>query len=1418
MKNGRLASRNRCNYRRLLKLESLETRTLMAADFLAGSQMVGEGEASLPVMGVMPPVPAGLAEWARSQAANGSGVSQTGAVGVIPLTDVFRLHSRPTATKTIFMDFDGFTARGTSWNRSSGIEEIVSPAWDPAGNGPDFTDGELAQIRDSWHRVAADFAPFDVNVTTEDPGESALVNEGGSDNRWGIRIVMTLVDFSNSGAGGFAYINSFNWNYETPGATDTPAYVFNNFSMAVAAATTHEAGHALGLSHDGTTAANPIQPSAEYYNGHGTGENSWGPIMGSGYYANVTNWDDGTYIGTSNGATNANYGSGPSDLDVITTRNGFGFVPDDHGNTRNNATQLIGTSLPNGRQSIASFGTISESNDFDFFRFRTGSGPIDITIDPYVSELWTSDGNGGFVRSLESSLIDANNWTNNQGSNLDVEAAILDSAGIVVAVANQDGLRASFSNLELNVGTYYLRVAGGSFGNPQADPPTGYSTYGSLGQYQITGTIASSIEIQILSSPSYTENTAPVSVAPDAVFSTFDVNSFAGGTLQFNIASNYQANDRLSFVSTGTAAGQVAFNGNDVSYGGVLVGRVSPGVQTRSITFNSAATVASIQAVIRSLTFEHTSDSPTPDVRDVTFYLDNGNNGVSNLAVARVIVIPVNDSPVMEDVSLPEILEDTVNPVGARVSAIVGTGFLDVDFNASLSGIAITANPALPTQGVWEYSIDRSAWAAIGAVSPTASLLLSRNTWVRFRPVENFDASPAPLRIRGIDESFVGNFSTRTVRAVTNVTLAVVNGPFSLTDTLLDTRIVPVNDPPVATVGAQSAFVDEDSRFTFEIPNSWFRDVDDTDLRLSVVQSGGQELPLWLNLNPSTGILSGVPTNDDVGVFGFVIRMTDPSGATAEIPLTVTVINTNDVPTGVVLVGNNVTENTSDVFVGTLFGSDPDITDTVSFSVTDSRFQVRGNQLFVAPGQVIDFEQTRFINLVVRVTDSGSPALFLDQSIRINVIDVNEFAPALRPVTFRVPEDRVAPAAIGTIIALDGDVSQQVRYRFVGNVPALFALDQNTGVVSLRPNASLDFEGTNQYQFFVEAYDNGAPQLATTASVNIVLEDVNEFSPIINTTAIDVSEALPPDVVFASIQATDGDIRQPLLYSLDPAETRFTINPTTGALSLARGGLFDFEQNTTTSLVVRATDPGGLFDERTITVYITDANDPPTAALVPETNLLANVTGVDLGPVTIVDQDAGQQYIIEVLDDRFVVQNGRLLLAAGKSVSELDPENLVIPIIAREAFPSELSYPLSIRVNRISNPNPWQNRSNPLDVDRSGGIDPLDVLALVNAINGDRQGALPSPRPNSTLPESDFDVDGDGFLNPLDVLAVVNFLNRTSNSPLPGGEGEGESSGDDFSIDFSGLDANKPTEDAGIWLAAFNQLEEERLESRRRRF
>lgn len=70
----------------------------------------------------------------------------------------------------------------------------------------------------------------------------------------------------------------------------------------------------------------------------------------------------------------------------------------------------------------------------------------------------------------------------------------------------------------------------------------------------------------------------------------------------------------------------------------------------------------------------------------------------------------------------------------------------------------------------------------------------------------------------------------------------------------------------------------------------------------------------------------------------------------------------------------------------------------------------------------------------------------------------------------------------------------------------------------------------------------------------------------------------------------------------------------------------------------------------------------------------------------------------------------------------------------------------------------WQNATMPLDVNRSGGTEPLDALIVINDINahGMRSlGDLPSGYDGPL-----FDTNGDGNIGAMDVLLVINYFNQ----------------------------------------------------------
>lgn len=352
---------------------------------------------------------------------------------LFPLADTFKLHSNPGATKVIYLDFNGQQVTGTLWNSNGNT--LTFDAFSFEGDAT-FSPNEMERVQNIWARVAEDYAPFNVDVTTEEPPLQDLMNTGGGDARWGVRVIIANNDPLSTGAGGVAYLTSFSWD------SDTPALVFNGTGeKAVAEAASHEVGHTLGLNHDGRST-----PAEGYYAGHGTGDVSWAPIMGVGYYVNLVQFSQGEYLNANNQE---------DDIKIITTQNGFGFRTDDYGNSIAGASQIQGTKN-SGLVVVNQYGIIEQRTDVDYFRLDVGNGPVTLN----------AIGGGG------------------ADSNLDILMEVYNSSGTLVASSNPDNLLTASVTFTATLGPYYVKIDGVGRGDPKVD---GYTDYGSLGQYRIQG-------------------------------------------------------------------------------------------------------------------------------------------------------------------------------------------------------------------------------------------------------------------------------------------------------------------------------------------------------------------------------------------------------------------------------------------------------------------------------------------------------------------------------------------------------------------------------------------------------------------------------------------------------------------------------------------------------------------------------------------------------------------------------------------------------------------------------------------------------------------------------------------------------------------------------------------------------------------
>lgn len=333
-----------------------------------------------------------------------------------------QLSSLPSATAKLYLDFVGAPAQ--QWGS---YNTTTTPAYDTDGDPTSFSVTELDQVHEIWARVAEKYSPFNLDVTTVDPGtypysQVARVVIGGA-GAWAGGVY-----------GGFSYVNGFIGDTSNTGWV-FPANLGHGRPKYVAEAAAHEAGHLFGLTHQ--SAYNSSGTLIDPYRGGRDPSNpdATDPIMGFSYYATRGVWAKGT---SADGPTSIQ-----DDLAILSrAANGFGYRADDHGNSRLTADLL---NVSDGVHASGA-GVIETTDDSDFFKFSTAGGAVSLTAD--VAPL---------------------------GPMLDLALSLTDADGNVLAISDTADLGETVSAL-VPAGDYYLAV-------------TSHGAYGDIGQYTISGIV-----------------------------------------------------------------------------------------------------------------------------------------------------------------------------------------------------------------------------------------------------------------------------------------------------------------------------------------------------------------------------------------------------------------------------------------------------------------------------------------------------------------------------------------------------------------------------------------------------------------------------------------------------------------------------------------------------------------------------------------------------------------------------------------------------------------------------------------------------------------------------------------------------------------------------------------------------------------
>uniref|UniRef100_A0A4W6FY89 Si:ch211-186j3.6 n=1 Tax=Lates calcarifer TaxID=8187 RepID=A0A4W6FY89_LATCA len=268
--------------------------------------------------------------------------------------------------------------------------------------------------------------------------------------------------------------------------------------------------------------------------------------------------------------------------------------------------------------------------------------------------------------------------------------------------------------------------------------------------------------------------------------------------------------------------------------------------------------------------------------------------------------------------------------------------------------------------------------------------------------------------------------------------------------------------------------------------------------------------------------------------------------------------------------------------------------------------------IFIA--QTLDYEQNKRYKLHVLASDGKWEDY---TTVTVNVVNKNDEAPVFTVNEYygSVTEELDgSPVFVLQVTASDPDKDadqEALRYSLHGQgAESEFIIDEVTGKIYAQ--RTLDREERAVWRFVVLATDEGGEGLTGFTDVIINVWDINDNAPVFTCAPSCHGDVAENSVVGTSVMemtATDLDdsavgqnavLSYRIVGSLDATNVEvgglptfsemFTINPTTGTITVAMGGL-DREQVESYLLVVEARDGGGMTGTGTATIQIKDVND-----------------------------------------------------------------------------------------------------------------------------------------------------------------------------------------------------------------------------------
>ncbi|XP_074068891.1 protocadherin beta-2-like [Macrotis lagotis] len=233
-----------------------------------------------------------------------------------------------------------------------------------------------------------------------------------------------------------------------------------------------------------------------------------------------------------------------------------------------------------------------------------------------------------------------------------------------------------------------------------------------------------------------------------------------------------------------------------------------------------------------------------------------------------------------------------------------------------------------------------------------------------------------------------------------------------------------------------------------------------------------------------------------------------------------------------------------------------------------------------------------------------NPLQFLQFELQVQ--DINDHSPVFldTEMLLKILESTTPGTSFLLETAQDLDVGRNGLQNYTVNPNSHFHAEiresrEGRKYPELVLDKALDREEKSEVILILTALDGGSPPRSGTALVRVLVMDINDNAPIFAQPRYEVQipENSPIGSLLVTVSARDldtgnnGEITYTLFQSSESIRKTFQINPSTGDLRL--GSHLDYETIQDYTVRIQATDGGGLSEECTVFVQVTDLNDNP---------------------------------------------------------------------------------------------------------------------------------------------------------------------------------------------------------------------------------